>query len=108
MDRKRTDLELSLENGLVLRTLGWMLLIFNGVFVVWVWTALRAGSDFWLWWVLIQGGAGVILLGVGSYKRLHSARLFLSEPVGPAELTEPAEAFTPDDIDEIEKRRRAA
>jgi hypothetical protein len=78
MERERIDVESMVENGLALRTIGWMLLIFDAVFAVWIWTGLRAGSWFWFGWVLIQGFVGIVSLGAGVYKRSRVAQLALT------------------------------
>jgi hypothetical protein len=80
MDGKPIDIEGTLENGLGLRAAGWSLLIFDAIFVVWVWTGLRAGSWFWVWWVLVQFFIGVTLLGVGIAIRSRIARIAGVEP----------------------------
>jgi hypothetical protein len=65
MDAVQNDLRL----GLSLQVIGWTLLAFDGIIVVFVWTGLRAGSYFWLYWTVIEGVLGLALTMVGkSYK----------------------------------------
>lgn len=59
--------------GLVLRSLGWLLLVFDTIPFVWVWVGLRDGSHMWLWWALIEGGIGALLVIAGNYYKEYAA-----------------------------------
>ena len=59
--------------GLVLRSLGWQLLIFDMIPVVFVWVGLRSGSWMWLWWALIEGMVGSLLVIAGNYYKEYAA-----------------------------------
>lgn len=45
-----------------LRSLGWLLLIWDALIVVFVPIGLRDGSNLWLWWSAAEFLAGVALL----------------------------------------------
>lgn len=62
------------RRALVLRTLGWMLLAFGGIVAVWIWMGLKSGSALWLWWTILEGIAGVLLLGMASYYEMRASR----------------------------------
>ncbi len=62
------------RRALVLRTLGWMLLVFDGIVAVWIWMGLKSGSALWLWWTVLEGIAGVLLLGMASYYKTRGNR----------------------------------
>jgi len=57
------------RSGLVLITVGKVLLWFDFVFLAFVYVGLRSGSYMWLWWVLAQGVAGLVLMEIGFHKR---------------------------------------
>ncbi len=63
MDAVQNELRL----GLILEVAGWTLLSFLGIIVCFIWTGLRAGSYFWLYWTIIEGAIGMVLLGAGRY-----------------------------------------
>ncbi len=54
---------------------GWTLLVFDVLIIAaWLWTGFRAGSDFWLYWFLIEGVIGLALVSVGSYLKTRAGR----------------------------------
>ena len=55
--------------GSLLMTLGKVLLWTDFLLLMFVYVGLKSGSHMWLWWVIIQGVIGLILLEIGSYKR---------------------------------------
>jgi hypothetical protein len=59
----------SQRSGLLLMTLGKVLLGFDGILLAFVYNGLRAGSYFYAIWVAIQGLIGLIFLAIGSQKR---------------------------------------
>jgi len=61
--------------GAIALTVGKVLLWMDLLLVMFVYVGLRGGSDFWLWWVAIEGGLGLALLGVGSYLRSYGSTL---------------------------------
>lgn len=50
-------------------TVGKLLLWMDFLLMTFVYVGLRAGSDFWMWWVIGQGVIGLLLLEIGSRKR---------------------------------------
>ena len=62
--------------GRVMLVLGGLLIAFDCIVGVWIWVGLRSGSDFWLWWVVIEGVLGLVLIGAGMRKRAHGSRTF--------------------------------
>ncbi len=65
MDALQRDMRL----GLALQVMGWTLLAFNAIIVMFIWTALRVGSNFWLYWAIIEGALGSVLVMAGSHYR---------------------------------------
>jgi hypothetical protein len=57
------------RSGLVLMTVGKVLLWMDFLLLAFVYVGLQGGSDFWLWWVISEGVLGLVLLEVGSRKR---------------------------------------
>jgi hypothetical protein len=57
------------RSGLVLMTVGKVLLWMDFLLLAFVYVGLRAGSDFWMWWVLAEGILGLVLLEIGSRRR---------------------------------------
>jgi hypothetical protein len=55
--------------GAVLMTVGKLLLWTDLIFLSFVYSGLKGGSYLYLYWTVLQGLAGVILLGVGRAKR---------------------------------------
>lgn len=59
----------SQRSGLVLMTVGKVLLWMDFLLLAFVYVGLRSGSDFWMWWVIGEGVLGLVLLEIGSRKR---------------------------------------
>jgi hypothetical protein len=57
------------QTGNTLVTVGKVLLWMDFLLLAFVYVGIRAGSDFWMWWVIIEGVLGLVLLEVGSRKR---------------------------------------
>ena len=57
------------HRGLVLITVGKVLLWMDFLLLAFVYVGLRSGSHMWLWWVLGEGILGLILLEVGMHQR---------------------------------------
>lgn len=57
------------RSGLVLMTVGKVLLWMDFLLLAFVYVGLRGGSDFWMWWVISEGILGLVLLEIGSRKR---------------------------------------
>jgi hypothetical protein len=55
--------------GTVLMTLGKVLLWTDFLLLMFVYVGLKSGSHMWLWWVIIEGVLGLILLEIGIHKR---------------------------------------
>jgi len=55
--------------GNTLVTVGKLLLWCDFLLLMFVHVGLRAGSDFWMWWVILEGVAGLVLLEVGLRRR---------------------------------------
>jgi len=58
-----------LRTGNTLVTVGKILLWMDFLLFAFVFVGYRAGSDFWIWWVIIEGVLGLVLLEVGLHKR---------------------------------------
>jgi hypothetical protein len=68
--------------ALVLRTLGWLSIIWGVCISIWVMMGERAGSQLWLYWTLGQLVAGAILLGIArSLQNRGAAMPLLNERV---------------------------
>jgi hypothetical protein len=63
MDAMQRDMRLAL----MLQVTGWTLLAFDGIIVMFIWTGLRAGSSFWLYWAVIEGVLGMALAMAGGH-----------------------------------------
>ena len=48
--------------ALVLRTLGWLSIVWGCMISIWIWTGLKAGSGLWLYWTIGQFVFGAICL----------------------------------------------
>ncbi|MGH9566389.1 MAG: hypothetical protein ACRD4I_10420 [Candidatus Angelobacter sp.] len=59
----------SQRKGLLIMTLGKVLLGFDGILLAFVYVGIRSGSFMYTWWVAGQGLLGLILLAIGSSKR---------------------------------------
>lgn len=57
------------RTGNTLVTVGKVLLWMDFLLLAFVYVGIRSGSDFWMWWVIIEGVVGLVLLEVGSRKR---------------------------------------
>jgi hypothetical protein len=55
--------------GTVLMTVGKLLLWTDLIFFSFVYSGLKGGSYLYLYWTLVQGLVGGLLLGIGRYKR---------------------------------------
>jgi hypothetical protein len=55
--------------GTVFMTVGKVLLWTDFLLLMFVYVGLRSGSHMWLWWVIIEGVLGLILLELGIHKR---------------------------------------
>jgi hypothetical protein len=53
-------------------TVGKVLLWMDLLLVCFVYVGLRSGSKLWLLWVLGEGLLGLVLLGVGAYRRARA------------------------------------
>ncbi len=62
--------------GAALNVVGWVLIGFDCLIAVWIWVGLRSGSDFWLYWVVIEGVLGLALIWLGARRRAEGARSF--------------------------------
>ena len=58
-----------IRTGNTLMTVGKVLLWMDFLLLAFVFVGLRAGSDFWLWWVIGEGVIGLLLLEIGWHKR---------------------------------------
>lgn len=57
------------RQGLVIMTIGKVLLWFDFILLAFVYDGVRSGSYMWTWWVLGQALLGFSLLAVGAHKR---------------------------------------
>jgi len=57
------------RSGLVLITVGKVLLWMDFLLMAFIYVGIRSGSDFWLWWVVAEGVLGLILIEIGSRRR---------------------------------------
>lgn len=79
-DKDRDLLELDavtadLRIASILQVTGWTLLIFDALIIaIWLWTGFRAGSNFWLYWFVIEGIIGLGLTVIGSYVKTRAGR----------------------------------
>jgi pheromone shutdown protein TraB len=62
------------RQGVVMLTVGKVLLWMDLILVCFVYLGLRAGSYLFLWWVLGEGVLGFALMGVGYRKRADALR----------------------------------
>jgi hypothetical protein len=67
--------------ALVLRTLGWISIVWGCVTMLWIWMGLKAGSDLWLIWTISQFVLGAVLLGIANHLQSRAARLVLAPQV---------------------------
>jgi len=59
--------------GLVLLTIGWVLILFDLLALLFVFAGLRSGSKFYLVWTIIQGALGLVFILIGNRKRRSAA-----------------------------------
>jgi hypothetical protein len=59
--------------ALVLRTLGWLSIVWGAMISIYIWMGERAGSLLWLWWTIGQFVAGAILLAIAGRLQNHAA-----------------------------------
>ena len=57
------------RRGLALQAVGYILLVFDSLLVVFVPIGFRTGSMMWLWWVLVEGVLGFALVAAGAHLR---------------------------------------
>jgi hypothetical protein len=57
------------RQGLLMMTVGKVLLLFDFILLAFVYDSVRDGSDFWAWWVAAQGLLALSLLAIGASKR---------------------------------------
>ena len=70
-----TDLAMrAQQTGGVMRVVGWILVAFDCLIAIWIWVGLRSGSDFWLYWVVIEGVLGLALIWMGMRRRAEAGR----------------------------------
>jgi hypothetical protein len=62
------------RTGSVMRLLGWILIAFDCLIAAWIWVGLRSGSDLWLYWVIIQGVVALVLIWLGTRRRVEGVR----------------------------------
>ncbi len=72
-DRMQAALEAE-RAGTVLKTVGIVLLAMDLILVVFVWVGHRTGSNFWLYWVLIEAFVGLLLIRMGISKQRRAGR----------------------------------
>ena len=57
------------RSGMVLITVGKVLLWMDFLLLAFVFVGLRSGSQMWMWWVLGEGILGLVLIEIGMHKR---------------------------------------
>jgi hypothetical protein len=57
------------RSGLVLITVGKVLLWMDFLLMAFIYVGIRSGSDFWVWWVVAEGVLGLILIEIGARRR---------------------------------------
>ena len=57
------------RSGMALITVGKVLLWMDFLLLAFVYVGLRSGSRMWLWWVLLEGVLGLVLIEIGGRKR---------------------------------------
>jgi len=62
------------RRGAVLVTVGKVLLWVDMIFACFVYVGLRAGSYLFLWWALVEGMLGLVLMGGGSHEIMDARR----------------------------------
>lgn len=69
VQRQMDEMIGALHRASALLTIGYLLLFFDVVVACFVWAGLRVGSDFWLYWTVIQGVIGIALVGAALHTR---------------------------------------
>ena len=59
--------------ALVLRTLGWLSIVWGVMISMWIMVGERAGSQLWLWWTAGQFVFGAVCLAVAGRLQTRSA-----------------------------------
>ncbi|HYG99396.1 MAG TPA: hypothetical protein VD837_09720 [Terriglobales bacterium] len=58
-----------------LQLFGWTLLIFDGLIIaMWLFVGYRSGSNFWLYWFVVEGVIGSALVLIGSHLKTRAGR----------------------------------
>ena len=65
--------------ALVLRTLGWLSIIWGICISIWVMMGERAGSQLWLYWTIGQLVAGAVLIGIASHLSNRASSMPVTE-----------------------------
>jgi hypothetical protein len=60
----------------VLRIVGWQLLLFDTIPVVFIWAGLSVGSYLWLWWSIAEALLGIGLLRVAARRSEEAIRQY--------------------------------
>ena len=72
--RAQYEAALAMQNdGSILQVLGWTLLGFDSIPLVWIWVGWRLGSEFWWWMVFGLACLGAALLAVGERDRQRAS-----------------------------------
>jgi hypothetical protein len=61
--------------GLVLKTIGWLLICWAVMITIWIWMGLRAGSNWWLWGCVGLFLGGALAVTIGNRLQSRAARL---------------------------------
>jgi len=64
------------RRGSVMSIVGWTLIGFDCLIAVWIWVGLRSGSEFWLYWVAVEGVIALARIWLGARRRAEGARSF--------------------------------
>lgn len=62
--------------ALVLRTVGWLSIIWGLMISIYIWMGQNAGSQLWLWWSIGQLALGAVLLAIAARLKAHSGQAF--------------------------------
>ncbi len=64
VDREKLE-----QRALTLRTVGWLLLIFDAAIIsLFIFVGLRSGSPLWLYWAVIQAVVGIGFVAAGWHR----------------------------------------
>jgi hypothetical protein len=77
LERDQAAIDNSVENrrlGSIMLTVGWILLWFDAMLLVYFYSSVRDGSMFWPTWVAVEGiiGLGLVIAGT-RYRRIVGA-----------------------------------